>query len=113
MATSANKIQEDLGDHPLDAHYSGDEEVIAQIKMLPSPREVSTVICQLDVDDLREFAASIMNAAVDSAHKGHADLDTIRFLNGWFASMEETIAAGDHIEEILSRRRKRRGSANR
>ena len=54
-----------------------------------------------------------MNAAVDSAHKGHADLDTIRFLNGWFASMEETIAAGDHIEEILSRRRKRRGSANR
>ena len=73
--------------------------------MLPSPDEVTTVVSQLAIDDLREFASSIMNAAVDSAHKGHVDLDTIRFLNGWFASMEETIAAGDHLEEILSRRR--------
>ena len=81
--------------------------------MLPSPDEVTTVVSQLAIDDLREFASSIMNAAVDSAHKGHVDLDTIRFLNGWFASMEETIAAGDHLEEILSRRRKLRAPANR
>ncbi len=79
--------------------------------MLPNPVEVSSVVRQLDMDDLREFAASIMNVAVDSAHKGHSDLGTIRFLNSWFASMEETIAAGDDIEEILSRRRHSRDPA--
>ena len=81
-----------------------DGEAHAQLEMLPSPDDVSTVISQLDLDDLRELAASIMNAAVDSAHRGHVDLDTIRFLNGWFASMEETVAAGDRLEEILFRK---------
>ena len=90
-----------------------DGESHGQLEMLPSPDEVTTVVSQLAIDDLREFASSIMNAAVDSAHKGHVDLDTIQFLNGWFASMEETIAAGDHLEEILSRRRKLRAPANR
>ncbi len=89
-----------------------DGEARAQLEMLPSPDEVSTVISRLEIDDLREFAASIMNAAVDSAHEGHVDLDTVRLLNGWFASMEETVAAGDRLEEILSRRRKRRDPAN-
>jgi hypothetical protein len=90
-----------------------DGESHGQLEMLPSPDEVTTIVSQLAIDDLREFASSIMNAAVDSAHKGHVDLDTIQFLNGWFASMEETIAAGDHLEEILSRRRKLRAPANR
>ena len=40
-------------------------------------------------------------------------MDTILFLNGWFASMEETISAGDQIKEILSRRRKPRRPSNR
>ncbi len=87
-----------------------DEETNGQLDMLPGPDEVSAVVSQLETDDLREFAASIMNVAVDSAHKGRIDLDTIRFLNGWFASMEETVAAGGNLEEILSRRRKPRGS---
>ena len=106
------------------ARYGSDRAVVcinppvvlqghAQLEMLPSPDEVSTIVSQLGIDNLREFAASIMNAAVDSAHKGHVDLDTVRFLNGWFASMEETVAAGDRLEEILSRRRKRREPANR
>ena len=84
--------------------YLHEEELSAQLKMLPTPDEVSTVVSQLEIDDLKEFAASIMNATVDSAHKGNADLDTIRLLNGWFASMEETIAAGDDLKEVLSRR---------
>ena len=108
---NANKIQEDLRYHPGVMTNSGEEELSAQISMLPSPGEVSSVVCQLDMDDLREFAAAIMNAAVDSVHKGQADLDTVRLLNSWFASMEETIAAGDDIEEILSRRRYSRDSA--
>ena len=90
-----------------------DGEAHAQLEMLPGPDEVSAIVSQLGIDNLREFAASIMNAAVDSAHKGHVDLDTVRFLNGWFASMEETVAAGDRLEEILSRRRKCREPANR
>ena len=81
------------------------EELDAQLEMLPDPRAVSTVVSQLDPSDLREFAASIMNVAVDYARKETSDIDAVRLLNGWFASMEETISAGDELEEILSRRR--------
>jgi hypothetical protein len=97
----------------LDAIHLRDEELSAQLKMLPSPGEVSTVVSQLEIDDLRDFAGSIMNVAVNAAQEGHADLNTIRLLNGWFASMEETIAAADELEEIMSRRWKPRSSGNR
>ena len=81
------------------------EEMSVQLEMLPSPDEVSTMVSQLEDDDLREFAVAIMNAAVHSARNGAPDIEDIRLLNGWFASMEETVAAGDDLEEILSRRR--------
>ena len=76
-----------------------------QIEMLPSADEVAAVVSRLEVDDLRDFAAAIMNAAVDLAHNIDADMETVQLLNGWFASMEETVAAGEDMEEILSRRR--------
>jgi hypothetical protein len=82
-----------------------EEELKAQLEMLPDAGAVSAVVSQLEPDDLREFAASIMNVAVDHAQKKSTDIEAIRLLNGWFASMEETIAAGDELEEILSRRR--------
>ena len=82
-----------------------DGELHAQISMLPNSEEVSVVVSQLKADDLREFATAIMNASVQAALSGQVDIETIRFLNGWFASMEETIAASDDIEDILSRRR--------
>ena len=80
---------------------------MAQIEMLPDHGEVSTVVNQLSVDDLRAFATAIMNAASDSARKGHADMDTSRLLNDWFASMEATVSDTDSLEETISRRRKR------
>ena len=92
-------------------HEVDDAELHAQIDMLPSAEEVSEVVAQLKTADLREFAAAVMTASVESAHRGHIDIETIRFLNGWFASMEETIAAGDDIEGILSRRRASENSA--
>ena len=97
-------------DYHESSHYFDDEELSAQLGMLPTPDEVSTVIGEVKVRDLREFAASIMNIAVDSAHKGYASLTTVRLLNGWFATMEEIIAAGDDLDEILSRRKKPRES---
>lgn len=110
---NTNAAPEDLMERPPVAHYSSDEELTSQIAMLPDHREVSAIVRQLDIDDLRVFATAIMNAAADSARKGHADLVTVRLLNDWFASMEETSAAGDSLEEIQSRRRKRRGSESR
>ncbi len=86
-----------------------DEELSAQLEMLPDASAVAAVVSQLEPNDLREFAASIMNVAVDYARKDSTDIEAVRLLNGWFASMEETIAAGDELEEILSRRR---GTAN-
>ena len=88
-----------------------DEELSAQLEMLPDARAVSAVVSQLEPCDLREFAASIMNVAVDYARKDTSDIDAIRLLNGWFASMEETVAAGDELEEILSRSANTRGDA--
>ena len=107
---NANTILKGTVKKHTEVNHSRDDELTAQVKMLPAPEEVSAVVSQLDMEDLKEFAASIMNAAVDSAHRGHADLDTVRLLNGWFASMEETVAAGENIEEILRRRRKRKDS---
>ncbi|MCY3542489.1 MAG: hypothetical protein OXH22_00370 [Chloroflexi bacterium] len=90
----------------IQAVETASDERKVQIEMLPSPDEVTAVISQLEIDDLREFAATVMNATVDAVHSGgHTDLETIRLLNGWFASMEETVAAGDDIEKILSKRR--------
>ncbi len=81
------------------------EEMSVQLETLPSPGEVSAVVSQLETDDLREFAVAVMNAAVHTARNGTADIEDIRLLNSWFASMEETVAAGDDLQEILSRRR--------
>ena len=110
---SANTIHADSKDRRLDTRCSESEELIAQIEMLPDSDEVSAVISQLGIDDLRAFATAITNAAADSARKGHADPGAVRLLNDWFASMEETVSAADSLEEILSRRRKRRASENR
>ena len=90
-----------------------DGELHAQIGMLPNSEEVSVVVSQLKPDDLREFATAVMNASVQAALSGHVDIETIRFLNGWFASMGETIVAGDDIEDILSRRRAPENSEDR
>ena len=89
----------------LQAIETASEERSVQIEMLPSEDEVAAVVSRLEVDDLREFAAAVMNAAVDLARNDNADMETVRLLNGWFASMEETVAAGADVEEILSRRR--------
>ena len=90
-----------------------DEEWRAQLEMLPDACAVSAIVSKLEPNDLREFAASIMNVAVDYEHKRSTDIEATLLLNGWFASMEETIAAGDELEEILSRRRVSTGSSSR
>ena len=92
-----------LDDDKTLAHYpNNDEMLMGQLEMLPNPDEVFTAINQLELDDLREFAIAIMNVAVDSARKGHADLDTVTLINDWFATAEQLIAAGDSVGEILS-----------
>ena len=77
---------------------------MGQLEMLPNPDEVLTIINKLELGDLREFAVAITNVAVDSARNGHADLDTITLINDWFATAEELVAAGDSLDEILSRK---------
>ena len=80
-----------------------------QVKMLPTPDDVASVVARLDVEDLRQFTAAIMNCAVASARAGVLDLDSVRLLNSWFGSMEETLAAGKSIDEVLDRRNDREG----
>ena len=101
LATVKQSLAQTAG--PLEA--GPDEELSAQLEMLPDARAVSAVVSQLEPSDLREFAASIVNIAVNYARRETSDIDAVRLLNGWFASMEETIAAAGELEEILSRRR--------
>ena len=83
---------------------SRDIEMREQLGMLPSPDDVDVVLSQVDERYLREFATAIMTVAVDAAWRNCMGLDDARLLNGWFATMEEIVAAGDDLEEILARR---------
>ncbi len=94
----------------LQAVETAGEERSIQIEMLPSADEVEEVVSRLEIDDLRGFADAVMNAAVDVIRNGDTDLETIRLLNDWFASMEETVAAGEDMGDILARRRVPRGA---
>ena len=80
------------------------EAMREQMELLPSPDEVVAVVGHLEVKDLQEFACAIMDTAVRAALDGVLSIDSVRLLNSWFGSMEETVAAGDSIDEILSRR---------
>ena len=80
------------------------EGMRAQMELLPTPDEVVAVVGHLEVKDLQEFACAIMDTAVRAALDGVLDIDSVRLLNSWFGSVEETVAAGDSIDEILSRR---------
>ena len=92
------------GDNTLPYRPNHDEELGGQLEMLPNPDEVRSAINKLELRDLREFAKAITNVAVDSARKGHTDIDTITLINDWFATVEELVAAGDSIDDILSKK---------
>lgn len=89
------------------------EDINDQLEMMPTDDEIFAVTSELEKDDLLEFATSIMSIAVNSARLGNLDLDTIRSINGWFASIEATVAAGSKLESILARRRKPRQPVDR
>ena len=76
------------------------DELAGQLQMLPAEEEVSTVLSQLETDDLRDFANGVMNVAVSAARRDGTDLEAVRELNNWFATAEEIVAVGDDYEEI-------------
>jgi hypothetical protein len=85
-------------------------ETEVQLSMFPTPEASVALVENTSIDDLREFTVAIMEIVFALARRAR-DLDVIRLLNGWVASLEETIAAGDDLDEILSRRRYVEGHA--
>ena len=85
-------------------------ETEVQLSMFPTPEASVALVENTSIDDLREFTVAIMEIVFDLARRAR-DLDVIRLLNGWIASLEETIAAGADLDEILSRRRYVEGHA--
>ncbi len=85
------------------------EDVSIQLSMLPEPDAVKPLIENTELDDLREFAIALTNLLIDVIRNLNVDIRVITLLNGWIASLEETIAAGDDLDEILSRRRTHKG----
>ena len=81
-----------------------ERETEVQLSMFPTLEDTTELVENAALNDLREFTIAIMEIVIDLARRTR-DLDVIRLLNGWIATLEETIAAGDDLEEILSRRR--------
>ena len=74
---------------------------------LPTSEEIEELICALDVPTLREMSSAMLTASVDYL-EGRADkLQYLELLNSWIATVEETIAAGEGVREILARRKGR------
>lgn len=69
-----------------------------------SLEETRRVIFDMGDTELRDTAVALLANAVRAARGGSVGLDSSRALNGWIATAEETVAAGDGLEEILSRR---------
>lgn len=102
---------------PRPAYYGGTAMAVVdqveteiQLSMFPTPEHSVDLVDNTSLDDLREFTIAIMEIVIDLARRTR-DLDVIRLLNGLIASLEETIAAGDDLDEILSRRRYVEGHA--
>lgn len=77
-----------------------------QLELLPAGDEIGIIVDQLSRDDLQELAQAVVDILVTSARQGDLDLPHLRLFNEWWGSMEETVAAGDCLDEILERRYK-------
>ena len=82
--------------------YTDDYDI--QLSMLPSTSEISFVIENSELSDLREYADAVTGIAVNLIRSSGANLATVALLNDWFATLEEIIEMGDELEEIESRR---------
>ncbi len=77
-----------------------------QLELLPSEHEIAILVDRLDENDLRQLAQATADIIVTSANQGDLNLPHLRLFNEWWGSMEETVAAGDCLDEILERRYK-------
>ena len=74
-------------------------ELRGQIRMLPSAEDIEAIVSEVDPGYLRGFATAIMTVAADEARRECMGLEAVSQLNGWFATMEELVAAGvDHAQ---------------
>ena len=72
---------------------------------LPTSEEVEALIYALDVPTLRELSSAILTASIDYAQGRSEKLANLQMLNSWIATAEETVAAGEDMDEILARRK--------
>jgi hypothetical protein len=75
-----------------------------QVEMMPTGTEIEFLVTRLPHDDLKTLSCGFIASAVEAASKGQIHVDAIVELNGWLSTMEETLDAGDTIDELLARR---------
>lgn len=75
-----------------------------QLAMLPTLDEVTGVVRNLPVEQLRDYSIAITTIAVDLFRSWSLDLQALRDLNGWYATAEEIAVLGDRVDEILALR---------
>ena len=72
---------------------------------LPTSEEVEELVHALDAPTLRDLSSAILTASIDYAQGRSENLAYLRTLNSWIATAEETVAAGEDMDEILARRK--------
>lgn len=84
------------------------DELSGHLDKLPTSAEIEELIAALDVPTLREMSSAILTASIDYVAGRSDKLQYLELLNSWVATAEETIASGEDIEKILSRRKGRK-----
>ena len=81
------------------------DELSGRLDELPTSEEIEELIYALDVPTLREFSSAILTASIDYVEGRSDKLAYLQNLNSWIATAEETVAAGEDMDEILARRK--------
>ena len=82
-----------------------EDKLRSHIDELPTSEEVEELVHALDAPTLRELSSAILTASIEYVEGRSDKLAYLQILNIWIATAEETVAAGEDMDEILARRK--------
>ena len=84
-----------------------EDKLRSHIDELPTSEEVEELVHALDPPTLREFSSAILTDSIAYVEGRCDKLAYLQILNSWIATAEETVAAGEDMDEILARRKEK------
>ena len=109
MATYKEKVQEIPAG---ESGYELDEQLRDHIERFLTAEEIEHLCATLKVSDLRQMAAEVVIASIESVKGNTSQLELATLINSWLATAEETVAAGKNAGRIAARRKSNPKEAN-